>query len=411
MLKKFSQRIINDKEARENAVKRLKAIGMKPVRNRLPKEELKEQSMYDFVIVDDATFLKHKDEPENKEALKLMLFDADYFSLFPDELPIHNTTIAGMIELINKIDCGELSTTTTVIEADLARIYGAEGYAFAEITDDPEGKQRLKIYLPGITKEKLQELKDAEKNEKRVRIYGELKIYEGAFQMVSRRIEVTDEQTVYILHFKNWIDQLPNPDETPKIESFSPKWQHIGIISNDEKGKGMDDFISQINKTDYRITTSYTNSNGMKANIIADKIMELRNNGCDFICIIRGGGDKYSIFEFSNPVLVNAIIESNRAGIPILTGIAHNSDKPLCCFYSAYDAPTPSILARDLRQFKISLWYLQSGKKTDKELLDIANKRILVLEQERDNLKEQLKQFTSQQPKGIIGAFKLFFTK
>lgn len=68
---------------------------------------------------------------------------------------------------------------------------------------------------------------------------------------------------------------------------------------------------------------------------------------CQVIAIVRGGGSSDSLDCYSNPELVKAIHNSK---IPVITGIGHESDKPLCDFAPRRACGTPTGAAEFLKR-------------------------------------------------------------
>ena len=60
---------------------------------------------------------------------------------------------------------------------------------------------------------------------------------------------------------------------------------------------------------------------------------------CDYICIVRGGGNTEELAIYSNPELLEAMEASN---IPIIVGVGHKGDDVLCNELAFYAANTPA---------------------------------------------------------------------
>lgn len=65
-------------------------------------------------------------------------------------------------------------------------------------------------------------------------------------------------------------------------------------------------------------------------------------HSADYIAIVRGGGEREALLQFSDPRLVRAIADSR---IPVVTGIGHAEDTPLCGRVALAAADTPSLAA------------------------------------------------------------------
>lgn len=112
------------------------------------------------------------------------------------------------------------------------------------------------------------------------------------------------------------------------------KLNKIGIIAS-ETSDGLNDFLNHLPKKFKE--EFYINCDDEYGPIEGDaginniiQIINKFNNKADedkpdIICIVRGGGDKYSLsYVFDNPALCEAVINSQ---IPVLTGIGHTGDK------------------------------------------------------------------------------------
>lgn len=103
--------------------------------------------------------------------------------------------------------------------------------------------------------------------------------------------------------------------------------------------QGAVDFDNKIyRKSGVKIDYAYINSNDVRE--VIQQIDALDTAGTyDAICIVRGGGDKEELCQYSSPALLDAI---HRAKTPIVTGIGHMNDDLLCNWMADYDAGTPT---------------------------------------------------------------------
>lgn len=178
-----------------------------------------------------------------------------------------------------------------------------------------------------------------------VEVSGVLRFYQGraAISLWAKEIrwmgassriqEREDAEKRYSKYFKTMEEQ----------KRFAlPCVKKIGVITGGtEKApcQGAMDFANKIyRKSGIEIQYAYVNSNDVRE--VIQKIGELDASGLyDTICIVRGGGDKEDLCQYSSPALLNAI---HAAKTPIVTGIGHANDDLLCNRMADYDAGTPT---------------------------------------------------------------------
>lgn len=129
-------------------------------------------------------------------------------------------------------------------------------------------------------------------------------------------------------------------EESPKNLHYSKisskeiiKINNIAVISN-ENSRGYNDFIGGLNKNlkrpgdeKYHLFNVALEGDEAIENIV-DAIETINNEAtADLICIVRGGGEKYSLqYVFDNEKVCNSVLSS---AIPVLVGIGHDLDNYL----------------------------------------------------------------------------------
>lgn len=117
-------------------------------------------------------------------------------------------------------------------------------------------------------------------------------------------------------------------------------FEKVGLITS-LSSKAHSDFMDKIYER--RIPKENIIEKDVKVTEKSDIINAIRElnaeNDCQLICIIRGGGDPEELFLFSHPDILLAI---HNSAIPIIVGIGHKDDMPLCNYVATYDARTPS---------------------------------------------------------------------
>ncbi len=264
---------------------------------------------------------------------------------------------------------------------DIYSIYEANGLTILQLTDSIDGKARLPVIIP--TKNALQY--DLNENQ-RVSLTGNLVFYKkhGQLQFNAYDIEVLENaKTRRQEQIDIWEASIKF--DRPK-RTILDTWTHIGVISNDPYGKGYYDFNTLLKQTDYVLCPEFCR---LTARNIAALIEQFNSEPlCDCICIIRGGGSTYDLLDFNNPNLIQAMCNSS---LPVLTGVGHALDVPICSNFSDCDKITPSDLAhylKDLQNIRKNRERKKSSKEKTFALQTPAElqKKISELMKERDNL-------------------------
>ena len=157
------------------------------------------------------------------------------------------------------------------------------------------------------------------------------------FQMYCRKVyPINSDFTSYIA----------SENSSPK--PFPSKLKQIAVISS-TGSDGYDDFIDILYEELQSKVKFYPVSFGSfnAVNEIISSMNKAADDGCDIICIVRGGGDSIGFrFVFDDKNLCDHIAASN---IPVYIGAGHTKDKTNADIVS--DAPsgcyfnTPSVLA------------------------------------------------------------------
>ena len=315
--------------------------------------------------------------------------------LKPEQIEYLKGTLETVFtEIDTKVDLIQLKSKYR-FSADVYYHYKADKISILYVTDSVDGKKHLKVIISNS------KLDTFDLNNKRVILVGKLSIYKahGEFQFEATELHVLpNEKTKYQKQLDEWQEELNNLGIVPSKNDnsktlFGYKIKRIGVISSNNEGKGYSDFKSIIlDKTNYELLELFTS---MTAKNIAEKIYQLSDKeNVDCICIVRGGGSKYELIDFNNPVLIKVIHEIGMAKTPILTAIGHTTDISLCDKFATYHTATPTALANYLKSL---LWTKKTNKEKEELIqknhkLENANKN---LEYENNRLKndnEQLAQ-------------------
>lgn len=221
-------------------------------------------------------------------------------------------------------------------------------------------------------------------NDSKVRVTGQLKVYKGKLQFHCssvKNIEVIDEENSYTRKKNEWQERIDDIKvKKKKKRTFAPSDDmHIAVISTNEKDHGYNDFVGKVKRKGI-VCEPYCIS-PMTADNIVKKLEEIPIEKFDCIAIVRGGGDYYSLFDFNNPKLAEAI---NDIDIPVIVGIGHKDDKFLIDKFSYREAITPTDAAAKIR----GMYYEDVQRNRNyKEELQEKEQRIKDLEEELARVK------------------------
>lgn len=188
------------------------------------------------------------------------------------------------------------------------------------------------------------------------------------FGMVASRIKrLKDRKSKRLMMLEKWKEATPSTWYEKEKYDFIDRGKkktlkRIGLISNGVSGQGYGDFIHLISEK-YEIIKKLS---PMSAKNMAFSIKEFCEEGiAECIVIVRGGGNRYDLSEFSNPILLEAMYEST---LPIITGVGHATDTLECSLLADKDTITPTDSARFLNSL-LGINHLQNDKERIKTLI------------------------------------------
>lgn len=206
---------------------------------------------------------------------------------------------------------------------------------------------------------------------KKVKVTGYVKLYDEKSKIqfsVCKKIEKLNDESEKIKKFnenlrrykeKGWVRYNNNTRPQKDIEL-----KHIGLIANKTSDSYKDFFYFLYSKHHSLIKLKDVI---LKEENIIQAIKELnKENDCQLIIIIRGGGSSYDLDEFSKESLVEAVATSK---IDIVTGTGHTNDISLCDKVAFYNAGTPTNAAKYIN----SIFYQNDIKKKDKEIQELKD--------------------------------------
>lgn len=263
------------------------------------------------------------------------------------------------------------------------------------LIDNQQVQNQLPVFLPG---KDIPPLKDT-----RISLTGRLELYQnGKFQLHAESIHRYGAPCSRLKYLEQWekecADWLVGADSAKTAIPLEFRTNiKIGVITA-KNAEGYKDFINTLNEK--LVLQSEGQIMPLEIELspenIREAIAQLQSQGCDCICLIRGGGDKETLLSFSHPTLLKAIFESST---PIIIGVGHTSDQLLCKrVRGCYNADTPTGAAQFLNRLAGQFNQRQrlNAKKNESEsfrqLLDQAIADINQLETDKSNLKRELYQ-------------------
>lgn len=183
-------------------------------------------------------------------------------------------------------------------------------------------------------------------------------------------------------------------DEQSQLHFELVRVKHIAVITGGSEAapcQGAVDFKNKIyRRNGPSIDYSYVNSNNVKE--VIQKLIALDGKGYDAICIVRGGGDKEDLCQYSSPELLQAI---HDASTPIITGVGHANDQLLCDRVADYNAGTPTGAANYLNK---ELNRIRKAEFTRQNMRNIAKQKqeIISASEDREYLLAEIEELQNE---------------
>ncbi len=337
---------------------------------------------------------------ENIDEIK-QLIAPEYISKFEKALPPSFFAVPSDIqslydELIKNFSpVSPVTLTGDIINTYVGKDKHGNTYTALTLTQTETGKPTISVYVP---QQKLSESEQALLQKKeaddRITVTGTVSFYprQGTIQILATAIEDAPGPSQYQLYLQQqhslW-EKAGSPCQSrsliSKLNGTRGKDGHlqkknIAIITA-PKALGLGDFMATINKAYFTIipprciTLTATNIISTMKSLRAEETF-------DILVILRGGGSRYDLLEFSSAELAKEIA---AYPIPVVTAIGHEGDKPLCNDAATLAAVTPTAAAADLgHYFYATLRNTSTPKKssipsthqTKQQQLEEENKRL-----------------------------------
>jgi exodeoxyribonuclease VII large subunit len=156
---------------------------------------------------------------------------------------------------------------------------------------------------------------------------------EGALKMAYDKLKKKlDSEGLFDIERKKLIPELP---------------ERIGLITS-ETGAVIHDFLTNIGKYGFKIKFFNSRVEGQLAiKDLLSAIEYFEDKDIDVLVIIRGGGSLESLQAFNNEVLIRKIADFEK---PVICGIGHDKDVPLCALVADLLVSTPTAVTTVLNR-------------------------------------------------------------
>jgi exodeoxyribonuclease VII large subunit len=218
----------------------------------------------------------------------------------------------------------------------------ASGHLYFTLKD--ESAQLAAVFFKGSQRGLILELKDGLK----VRIYGEISVYEtsGQYQLIARKVEEAGkgglQEAFEALKARLAAEGLFDESRKKPIPVLP---QRIGIVTS-PTGAAIHDILNVLSRRfpNLHIVIAPVKVQGEgAAREIADAIDRFNERGgMDVMIVGRGGGNLEDLWCFNEEIVARAIA---RSRVPIISAVGHEIDFTISDFVADLRAPTPSAAA------------------------------------------------------------------
>lgn len=283
------------------------------------------------------------------------------------------------------------------ITADVVRVYqgkdkNGSSFSAVTLTQSARGTPDMTVYLhhQKLTTEETH-LLETLKPDQRITVTGKVNFYDknGTIQILGTAVSPAEGKSLYQIYMeeeeKKWIEAGKPQQNLPgnrlgavRDENGRLKPKSVVVITP-ENAQGYEDFASTINKNAFDLYQPEPIR--LTAENIIRTMKELDPKEFDVLVILRGGGSRYDLMEFSDSRLACAI---GNYPVPVICAIGHETDHPLCQFAASHYSATPTAAAKDLTAF----YYAPLNEERKQKAKDTQNKKESLAE-ENQRLREE----------------------
>ena len=273
----------------------------------------------------------------------------------------------------------------------------SSGHLYFTLKD--ESAQIASVFFKGSQRALAFELKDGLK----IRIYGEISVYEasGQYQIIVRKVEEAGKgslQEAFEALKKKLAAEGLFDESRKKLIPVLPR--HVGIVTS-PTGAAIHDILSILSRRfpNLHIVIAPVKVQGEGAAQEIAAAIDLLNErgGLDVIIVARGGGSLEDLWCFNEEVVARAIA---RSRIPTISAVGHEIDFTISDFVADLRAPTPSAAAE-----------LMVGQKMafEETLRQISMRLARALRQQAQEVRSRLRiaagSYVFREPRNLVRQF------
>lgn len=225
----------------------------------------------------------------------------------------------------------------------------------------------------------------------KVRVTGKITVYapRGEYQLIVSKVEEAGKGDLYVQFeaLKKMLQQegLFNAEFKQEIPRHPTK---IGIITS-KNAAALQDVLNVLgaHRPDIPVVLYETLVQGENAGEDISRAIKRANREdmCDLLLLVRGGGSIEDLWAFNEEVVARAIFASR---IPIISGIGHETDTTIADYVADLRAPTPSMAAKYSSQSRDEL--LQYLQEIEVKLISLMERRSQSAQQKLAGLQNRL---------------------
>ncbi len=254
--------------------------------------------------------------------------------------------VLSVRDLCLRIDRSLKAIGRVAVQGELSSLRRpASGHVYFDLKDTTPGMESL-VHCVVWRSQAARALLTQPTEGAEVVVHGSLDVYppRGTYTLIVERVEqrglgallVQLEELKKRLAAQGWFDRKRPLPRFPRV---------VGLVTSRD-GAALRDFLKTRSQRwpgyPLRLVHSAVQGAGA-AQEIAAALARLERSGVDLICVCRGGGSLEDLWAFNELPVAEAIW---AAGVPVISGVGHESDTTLADLVADWRAHTPTDAAR-----------------------------------------------------------------